>query len=162
MTGAEPVSGRVHQPMIAVHRRHNRHERPYGLQVAALKRRIRKAQRLGEPRDLQMDIALWRVEPAPGDGGVDLAPDRPDADLTDVRDLFGTVAGREQVERALAPGELCLFASARRRPFAGASGLAFLIFGHEGPSMESERETLYTPNSDFPQHNVDSHKSVRQ
>ena len=67
--------------MVAVHRRHKCHERPHRFQVAALERGIRIAQRLGEPRDLQMDIALGRVEFAPGDGGIDLAPDRPDADL---------------------------------------------------------------------------------
>ena len=112
--------------MIAIHRRHNRYERPHGFQVAALERSIREAQRLGKPRDLQMDIAFRRVEPAPGDGGVDLPPDRPNADLADFRDLFGTVAGREQVERALAPGELRLFARFRSRPVRGRVRIALL------------------------------------
>ena len=71
--------------MIAVHRCDNFDECSHGFQVATLERSVRETQRLGEPRDLQVDIALRRVEPAPGDGGIDLAPDRPNADLTDFR-----------------------------------------------------------------------------
>ena len=68
--------------MVAIHRCNNCHERPHGFQVPALERSVREAQRLGEPRDLQVDIAFRRVEPAPGHGGIDLAPDRPNADLS--------------------------------------------------------------------------------
>jgi hypothetical protein len=98
--------------MIAVHRRDNFNERAHGFQLAALERGVREAQRLGQPRDLQVDISLGRVELAPGDGGIDLTPDRPNADLSGFRDLR-TVAGREELERALAPGELRLFARLR-------------------------------------------------
>jgi hypothetical protein len=118
--------------MIAIHSRDNLDERPHGFQVPALERSVRETQRLGEPRDLQVDISLGRVELAPGDGGIDLAPDRPNADLADFRDLFGRLAGREEVERVLAPGELRYFARFRRASFAGAPGLRFLIFGHDG------------------------------
>ena len=58
------------QPVIAIHRRNNCHERPHGFQVPALEGSVREAQRLGEPRDLQVDIAFRCVEPTPGDGGI--------------------------------------------------------------------------------------------
>jgi hypothetical protein len=67
--------------MVAVHCSNNCHERFHGFQVSALERRIGEAQRLGQPRDLQMDIAVGGVEFATGDGGIDLASDRSDADL---------------------------------------------------------------------------------
>ena len=77
--------------MVAIHCCHNCDERLHGFQVSALERRVGETQRLSQPRDLQMNIAVWGGEFATGDGGIDLASDRSDADLADFRDLFGTV-----------------------------------------------------------------------
>jgi hypothetical protein len=112
--------------MIAVHRCDNLNERSHGFQLAALERGVREAQRLGQPRYLQVDILVGRVELAPGDGGIDLTPDRPNADLSGFRDLLRTVAGREELERALAPGELSPFCAPSPPPVRGRVRIALL------------------------------------
>src|SRR5579864_9137434 len=80
-----------------------------------------------------MDVSLRRVEAARRDDGVDLAFDRPNADLAGLRDLLGAVAGGEQVERALAKHSFRAPARACGRSRLGACGLGLWVFGHVGP-----------------------------
>ncbi len=118
------------QPMIAIEMFNNLYECLDGFQVAALDRDVGKAQRLGEPCDLQMDVSLRRVEPARRDDRVDFALDRPNADLASLRDLLGAEAGGEQVERGPAKRGLRAPAGACGGSRPGACGLG--VFGHDG------------------------------
>ena len=104
--------------MVAIHRCNNRNERPHGFQVAALERGVRDAQRLGEPRDLQVDIALRRVELARTTTASISRRIVRTLNLAGLRRSLGTEAGREEVERTLAQASLAFlraFAAARSR-----------------------------------------------
>src|SRR5208337_1073237 len=72
---------RVFQPMIAVERRDDLHERPDRRELAALDPEVDETKRLGEPLDLKMNVALRRVEPPRVERPVDLPPHRFHADL---------------------------------------------------------------------------------
>jgi hypothetical protein len=139
--------------MVAVHCCNNCDERLHGFQVSALKRRVGDAQRLGQPSDLQMDIAVWGVEFATA--MAESISRRIVRTLTlRTSAICSGLAGCEQVEGALGPGQFRHFARFRLRPFAGASGLPFLIFAHRGPMGGYGLREHHKAYSAFQQHNV--------
>jgi hypothetical protein len=75
--------------MITVERGDELHERSDRLHFAAIDHCIREAQRFGEAGDLQMGVAVGRIEPPLRERAVDLAPDLEDVDLAPVGDLLG-------------------------------------------------------------------------
>jgi hypothetical protein len=71
--------------------------------VAALDPIVGRAQRPRQPIDLDVDVALRRVEPALIDGARDVAPDRALTDHEPLRDLGIGMAGAHQRKTRLAP-----------------------------------------------------------
>ena len=89
------------EPVVTVERGDkpdHRRDRP---QFPPVDCRVGKPQRLGQPRDLKMDIALRRIEAALVKDAVDFTPDRANVHLSHLRDLLHCPARGNRLERDL-------------------------------------------------------------
>ena len=93
---------RSDEPMIAVERGDDAKKRVDRVEFALVDRFVGQPQRLGQPGDLEMDIAFGPIEAPLRDRPVDRAPDRGHADARAGGDLLVAIAGHEEVEEGLA------------------------------------------------------------
>jgi hypothetical protein len=122
------------------------------LEVARVDGGVGEAHGLGEAGDLQMDVAVRRVEPAVGERPVHLAPHGARADLPEVRDLLDGPARRDRLEHNLPPGGLRLPQRLGRRALFRARG-RFVCLSHRTPHRLVFVMALYI-SSDFSEHFV--------
>ena len=107
--------------MIAVERGDERRQRPDRGQVAPFDVVIRQPQRLGQPRDLEVNVTFRSIEAPLVEGAVDLTPDRSHAGVARLGDLLGRETGGERFEITLAQA-----AALARRACVAARALARL------------------------------------